>query len=370
MNANSEEEFQPGLVLALTSPGAGSPGALFTQTLRARLDDNPAVDILDLPRLRELSLPSRGAGLLAQADFERELAAGIVRCLRAASGSRLARTRFVLLVVAFLSEPEARKASVALLPRLNGALQRVAFPPWVEPVVVGIHILPDRWSPVEGAGHFAWLKEFSHALRRGRDQSTAGGMRGYGLAALLGRSDADVPKGGRSLNFSDHQLAAAAAEFVAASLCSRSLDWILTATRGRQDLSGLFVSFGVTAVSPPQLPESLVTHSRVLWPVPPPRERAVLRGAALRGEGPSGWDAIDLLRAPRGVDGWLLQVGLGLDPVDLVGVDAWRRCYRALSNDEQEALHGITGASRWPEPFSLRAVPAAAAEPDAVSLQL
>ena len=362
---------QPGLVCVLAeSTTHGSPGPVFVRTLKRSLGDAPTVAILDLAELRRAGLPGKSAGALDRLRFENEIASRAAECLRAAEGAEATRSRFLVVIVAFLNELVARQHAVALLPLVEGALRRIAFPRSVEPSIVGIHLLPDRWTALEGASLFAWLKEFHYALRLSATGQVP--ARSYAMAAAIGRSDTDSAGTGHRLGYGEDEMASAAAEFVAASLHCRVLDEVLAARRGRKR-QARFDAFGIEPLNGDDSFDEAVARSRVLWPVAPlarpGTSGGLLQAVAGRSDPPSGWTSVDGCETD-GSPAWAIQVASGLSATDTIGAEVWRSHYLTLSAEERREIHGIPAAVDWPDPFDDHARQPAQGESGAPPFQL
>jgi hypothetical protein len=360
----------PGLVLVLAEPSRTGAGSVVLRRLAEGLDGAPAVRVLDLTELRRLGLAAPELGPLARTSFERALAERICESLRSAHGAA-EHHRFVIGIVALLEDAVAARHAVALIPYLEGALARVALPRGTEPALVAVHVLRDRWTPLEAAGLYAWLKEFGAALHLGAQRND--GLRGYTLASVIGHGDS---RHATRLSTRE-QVAAIAADFLTVCLCSRMLDAVLAQRRGRA-LNGRFSAFGIAPWSEVGGdPERAVGLSDVRLPLDPLAhghgETALLRASVGSDRAPDGWERVDGCTGARIDRGWLVQMATNLSITDLAGAREWRAHYAALSPAERAEVHGIRAAAGWPDPFDQldERAQAEAAEPlDAFPIEL
>ncbi|HEX6040231.1 hypothetical protein [Longimicrobium sp.] len=358
----------PGLVLLVAEPVARQPADEFLRALRARLGDNPTVGVLDFRELRAGGFPPAPASFLGQVKFERWLADRATDVLRASGAVRSAHGKFLVTVVGLLCEESSRRYSVSVLPYIQNAFRRIALPAGIEPSIVGVSVLPERWTSLEAAGLFAWLKEFNGALRlAGRP-----GMPRYTMATVIARARATDRDEEEAVTEPETELARAAAEFTAACHTSGVVDWARANERGRANGTH-FHTYGITSLSESDL-RVQVELSQVLWPVlrdvRPRSGRAVTR--ALVGASDfaepylEGWERIPAARVAGG-RAWLLRMAAGLQPEDLIGAEEWRFRYDRLPVATRASLHGIHEALDWPDPLT-RPAPASTPQPEPLAV--
>jgi hypothetical protein len=335
---------------------------VFRKTVEARLGRGRGAVVLDHDLLERNGIA--GTGPLARVKFERWLAGQGLDALRAGAGEAQRWTRLPVFVVGALEEPLTRRAGLALPERVFAALGRIPLPRGVEPLPVAIWMLPERWTPLQGAELFAWLKEFSAALAAAGEGLAAG--RGYALNLVLGRSDVHDEGSGAVLNYTDQALALRAAEFVAACHTGRTLDWALAAGRGvhRQ---GRFHSLGIAPLAPESLGdgrgalERALERSRVLWPTAvPARTHSEWVGCAVIGarrddplpESLDGWNRVAPIEGGASPPGcWLCRLAFGLEPRDLLGAEDWRRHYSGMPSRHRGGLHAEAARAELPDPL-------------------
>lgn len=358
----------PGLVLVLAEPVARRAADEFLGAFRQRLQEHPAVAVLDWRDLESGGFPPARGSFLGQIRFERWLADRAKEVLRAPGAVRNARGRFLVTVVALLSEEPARRHSVAILPYVQNALGRLLLPT-LEPSIVGVSVLPERWSSREAAELYAWLKEFGGVLRA-QDHPT---IPRYTLATVIGRARAADPETAAPRTDPEAELARAAGEFVAACQTSGLVDWVRAAERGRPERPH-FHSYGIAPLDNTEQ-RIQAELSDVLWPVlrdvRPRSGRAVLR--ALVGEARfaepylEAWERVPAAPSTAGERAWLLRMAGGLDPADVLGAEEWRFRYERLPESVRSVLHGIPEAVAWPDPLALPvSEPTLDAEPIAI----
>lgn len=346
----------PGLTLLLARPAPGDAGAAFAERLEERVGRNAGAVLLDLDTLERAGLTRTGP--LGRASFEHWLSIRAHEAIRASTSGEGGWARFPVFVVGSLNEPLARKHGLGLPERLRAAIARIPLPRGVEPLPIGIWLVPGRWTPLEGAELFAWLKEFAATLAK-LDEDAAH-ERGYALNLLLGRSDVDAPASTGALSRPDHDLAARAAEFVAACHRCRTLDWVLAAGRGRHR-HDRFHALGIAAIATDEGRDETSAladakaRSRILWPTSTPTTpsdewiaRAILgaRAAPL-----DGWDRVAPLGRMSPPDRWLCRLAFGLDVRDVVGALDWRAHYRRLPEALRRELHAEPDAAHLPDPL-------------------
>lgn len=358
----------PGLTLLLSRSVPGSAGAAFVKTLEARVGRDSGAVVLHRDALERNGVSRTGP--LGRASFERWLSERALAALRRGTVGAEGRARFPIFVVGSLDEALARRHGMELPERLRGAIGRISLPRGVEPLLVGIWLLPDRWTPLEGAELFAWLKEFAASLADMERESER--RRGYTLDLVLGRSDVQAPAVPGRLSRPDHDLATRAAEFVAACHACRTLDWVLAAGRGLHH-HGRFHSLGITWMgatashADPGTVTDALDRSQVLWPTAAPTERRdewVAR--AVLGVGTDdplaaqleGWDRVALLLpATSRFGAWLCRLAFGLNARDLIGCENWRAHYRRMPAELRRELHSSAAASELPDPLERPAPP-------------
>lgn len=331
---------------------------MFVDTLEARLGEDRAAGILDLDLLERNGLERNGP--FSRANFERWLAEQALEAVRAGAADSESRTRFPIFVVGALDQSLPRRSGLGLPARIRRALGRITLPRGVEPLPVAIWTLPERWTPLQGAELFAWLKEFTAAL--GAPDVTS---QEFSLSLLLGRSGLHAPEAGDCLSHSDHGLARQAAEFIAACHTTRALDWALAAGRGLHR-RGRFYSLGIAPIAQGHTGDdgpwlTARRQSPVLWPTSPPtnaREERVAHGLlgirhhALTPEALHGWE-----RVPPIDDGadpsrqWLCRLAFGLEPRNLLGAADWREHYLRLPVERRRELHSVADAADWADPL-------------------
>jgi hypothetical protein len=358
----------PGLVLLLAEPVVRGPADEFIRAFRARLGDHPAVRVLDFRELRSGGFPPEQGSFLGQVKFERWLADRAAEVLSVSGAVRSARGRFLVTVVGLLSDEPSRRYSISVLPYIQNAFRRMMLPADIEPSIVGVSVLPERWTSLEAAGLFAWLKEFSGVLRLPARPGTPR----YTMATVIGRAratdrDADEPH-----TNPDVELARAAAEFTAACHTSGVVDWVRANERGRTNEKH-FHTYGIAALTEAEL-RVQVELSRVLWPVlrdlRPRSGRAVTRalvgGAEFAEPYLEGWDRVPAAPTTSTERAWLLRLAGGLEPADLIGAEEWRFRYERLPLGTRASLHGIAQALDWPDPLARPVTTTPTAEPEPV----
>lgn len=357
----------PGLTLLLARPVPGSAAAAFRELIRARLGQGSGSVVLDQDLLERSGMAAGGP--FSRANFERWLAWQALEALRAGGAERRVRARFPIFVVGFLTEPLMRRGALELPAQLSAALGRITLPRGMEPLPIALWLLPDRWTPLQGAELFAWLKEFAGALDTAGEELEA--RRGYTLNLVLGRSEIHGPESGGVLNHSDHALALRAAEFITACHTTRALDWALAVGRGMHR-HGRFHSLGIAPLPPPAqrggrdaLAQALL-GSQVLWPTESPTHHSVAWvGRAVIGvrvddppeEPLEGWDRVTPIEEAVDPPGrWLCRLAFGLEPRDLLGAEDWRGHYRRLPTERRRELHGVPTGAELPDPLARPAI--------------
>lgn len=343
----------PGLVLVLGEPVARGPVDAFLTTFRRRLGGHPAVTVLDWRDLAEGGFPPPHDSFMRRMRFERWVADRVDEVLAASGAVRNARGRFLVSVVGLLSEARSRRHAVEVLPYLHFAFPRINSA-GLEPTLVGVTALPQRWSALQAAELFAWLREFSGVLRA----KPHPGVPRYTLAMLIGRGRALDRDEVEPKTDADVELARAAAEFAAACHSSALVDWVRGTERGRPGAPH-FHSYGILPLSEAEV-RIQAESSQVLWPVlrdhHPRSGRAVLRalvgGADFAEPYLEAWERIPTAPAADGARAWLLRLAGGLDAADVVGADEWRSRYLRLPPELRVALHGVPEAAGWPDPLA------------------
>lgn len=345
----------PGLVLLMADPVARGPADEFLRTLRARLGDAPAVRVLDFRELRSGGFPPERGSFLGQMKFERWLGERVADALGAPGAVRSARGRFLVTIVGLLCEESARRHSVGILPYVQSAFRRLMPAAGIDPAILGVSVVPERWTSLEAAGLYAWLKEFSGVLRRAPRPGTPR----YTLATVIARACATDRDVREPQTPPDIELARSAAEFTAACQTSGVVDWIRAGDRGRMD-DMRFHAYGIAPLTDSEL-RVQVELSRVLWPVlrdlRPRSGRLVARALVGRAQFAEpfleGWERVPASPPPAVERAWLLRMARGLSPSDLVGAEEWKFRYDRLPLAARISLHGITEALEWPDPLAL-----------------
>lgn len=357
----------PGLVLLLAEAVARGPADEFMRAFRTRLGEHPAVSVLDFRELRAGGFPPEPGSFLGQVKFERWLADRAAEILSASGAVRSAGGRFTITVVGLLGEAPSRRYSISVLPYIQNAFRRMMLPADMEPSIMGVSVLPERWTSLEAAGLYAWLKEFSGVLCLPPHPGTPR----YSMATVIGRAHATDRESREPRTDPDVELARAAAEFTAACQTSGVIDWVRANERGRTN-ERHFHAYGITALTEAEV-RVQVELSRVLWPVlrdlRPRSGRAVMR--ALVGAAPfaepylEGWERVPAAPTTSTQHAWLLRLAGGLTPADLIGAEEWQFRYDRLPIGTRAALHGIPQALDWPDPLA-RPVTSSTADPEPV----
>lgn len=319
-------DVHPGLVLLFAESVAREPADDFLRAFHARVGNHPAVGVLDFRALKAGGFPLNDGGPLPRSQFERWLADRAAQCLRASGAIRAARGRFLVTVVSLLCEEPSRRHSIAVLPYIDSALRRIGLPAGLEPSILGVSVLPERWTALQAAGLFAWLKEFHgvlgvdsfiHAANGSKGGEAGNGANGaagngggqanvsgevpaaehepdaraeaagtlgtsggngrgpalrraapprYTAAVMVGRARAADYEVEEARSDPDRALARAAGEFVAACQCTQVVDWLQGAERGRRR-GPAFHAFGISPLTPEVEVGAQVELSQVLWPV-------------------------------------------------------------------------------------------------------
>jgi hypothetical protein len=343
----------PGLVLVLGEPVARGPADEFLAAFRRRLGAHPSVAVLDWRDLVDGGFPPPHGSFMRRMRFERWMADRVDEVLAAAGAVRNARGRFLVTVVGLLSEAQSRRHAVEVLPYVHFAFPRINAA-GLEPTLVGVTALPQRWSALQAAELFAWLKEFSGVLRANPHP----GVPRYTLATLIGRARALDREEEEPKTDADVELARAAAEFAAACHTSALVDWVRGTERGRPGAPH-FHSYGIMPLNEAEA-RVQAELSQVLWPVlrdlRPRSGRAVLRalvgGADFAEPYLEAWERIPTAPAGDRARAWLLRMAGGLDPADVVGAEEWRSRYLRMPADLRAALHGVPEAAGWPDPLA------------------
>ena len=371
---------QPALVLLLSDLLGSESARAFARDIRAAAPAGATVEVLDAARLRAWGFDPHGGppGPFARALSERELAGTITRLLERAPLEQSAR--FPVFLVGFLGERGVARAALAPLAPIAGALTRVGFPRGVDPAIVGLWLLPARWTPLEAAALYAWLTELSAAVWATGPASSDGP--GYDATFIVGRSALHERANGPAPMLDDEAAAGVAASWVGCCVATRLLDWVLEGDRGVRP-AGPAAAFGIAEAEVSALRrggpdlQQAVGQSAVLWPSTPharlhalgPPRRAV---AGVDGAEPrtawsaalAGWDAIPPVGQPGEPRAWLVQLAAGLGPAEIGGALEWRTSYLSLSKEERRALHGIPAAVGWEDPLDGAAIAAAGASAD------
>jgi len=374
-------EAQPGLVLLLSDLLESDAARAFERALRSRIDPPEGVALIDAARLRAWGFTRGIPGAFTRMRLERELVRAAAAKLDNAVVDRA--SRFPVVLVGFLSDADACASAMAVLPPLLSALDRIAFPRGLEPVIVGLWVIPPAWTRVDAARLYAWLKEIAPAAWTPADAEPP--IAAYDATFILGRSAAHEEARASSPILGEVDAAAVAAEWVACCFRTRLLDWTLQAARGTTARSAPG-AIGIARVESTTLEcggsalDRAAELSGVLWPgtpstvVRPPTgvRRGVAGVTGMAAEAAShrlaDWDHI----APIGRDGcdgaWLVQFAPGLRPDEIGAAPDWRECYLSLPLPKRRRLHGVPAAAEWPDPLEVMPEPelAVAAPPPAI----
>lgn len=339
--------LQPGLVLVLGKSGRGSVGATIRARLDSRLGRDPSVAVVGLQDLTQSDHAGELPGALERVRIERTLADRVRVALEKAHAHADGR-RLVVAVMAVLSDPEARRQAVWVLPMIESALRRVALPRSMDPALVGIHILPRHWTPLQGAGLYAWLKEFTRLI----SAPDSIPRRGYTLPLVVGHSDHDAAGGGSRIAFPEHELCISSADFAAACFQLQIVDEVMAWQRG-QNRRDPFSAFGIAPFRDFADAEQGALGSRILWPVDasirPARDKEVLKLSTANIS--QEWRQVGGSASAQATDQWAIQIACGLHPEDIIGAEMWRTHYLGLAEEERRALHGIADAADWDDPL-------------------
>jgi hypothetical protein len=343
---------QPGLVLLLDEPVAGGPAARFSEALRRLLGLAPNVAVHDLADLRRQGITSEERGPLATLARRRWLVAQAAGLLRRAEHQPTA-SQLVVVIAGFLDGVAARRYTARLLDDVGEALRGMAIPSAVAPAIVAVNVLPERWSPYQAAALHAWRREMEYVTDRyGHVAPTTTRFAG---AFVLGRNRAPTRHAMGRLALTDSEIATSAAQFTAACLQFRVVDWLRSARRGMPHRPAL-ATFGIAPLPTGSGDFDLaVDASDVLWPgTTSPQELGLPEAACavVASDDPDheGWEHV-LPLVPHCLEGrgWLLQVRHGMSADDLAGASEWRARYRALPPEQRRRLHGLASIAEVPE---------------------